>query len=302
MKVSVNFYNMWGGFFPHDNLITNTLKLKYDVAVNVNNPDIVICQNTESVRAHDITKEFVNKTKVIHWYVEASDRIGNPNYDECNFSITSCKFNHPNNIRIPLWSMYVDWFNNPYCKGRNQAYLISPSMLIADKQKKDKDKFCCILTNNDLGYRKIAYPKFINFAISKGLLVESRGNFCQTMPKLNGDEKDKIEFIRDFKFHLTFDNSDRSGWITEKLIHAFSESTIPIYWGGIDVEEEFNPHAFIHVRRFNTLDEVHQKVFDLYNDKNLFYEMQTQPCFNENKIPDYSKPEYILPFFERIIE
>ena len=42
MKVSVNFYNMWGGFFPHDNLITNTLKLKYDVAVNVNNPDIVI--------------------------------------------------------------------------------------------------------------------------------------------------------------------------------------------------------------------------------------------------------------------
>ena len=303
-QIKINFYNMWGGFFPHDNLITNTLKLKYDVIANLQNetPDIVICQNTESVAAKNVTRAFRGKSKIIHWYVESLDRIRDPNYTECDFSITSCKFNHDKNIRIPLWSMYIDWFNNQYHPGRNQAYLVSPKKLITPKEKQTKDKFCSALTNNSLGYRATAYPQFINFATSKGLLVESRGNFCQTCPKLNGDEKDKIDFIKNFKFHLTYDNSDLPGWITEKLIHPMSEGSIPIYWGGIDVEEEFNKDGFIHVRRFDNLDEVHDRVFQIYKNEELFYDIQTQPCFPDNKIPECATPEFILSKLETIVE
>lgn len=293
---------MWGGFFQHDNIITNTLKLKYNVAVNHDNPDIVVCQNTESVKAKDITSRFKGKSKIVHWHVEASDRIGNPDHNYCDYSITSCNFEHERSIRIPLWSMYVDWFNNPYQQGRNQAFLVSPEKLVSPKQKQNKEKFCSALTNNALGYRSIAYPEFIKFAVSKGLLVESRGNFCQTCPKLNGDERDKINFIKDFKFHLTYDNSDVAGWVTEKLIHPMSEGVIPIYWGGIDVENEFNVDAFIHVRRFNSLEEVHDRVFHIYKNDELFYDIQTQPCFPNNIIPESAKPETFLPFLEKIVE
>lgn len=301
-KINISFHNMWGGFFQHDNIITNTLKLKYDVAVDHANPDIIVCQNTESVKAKNITDHYRGKSKVVHWYVEAFDRIGRPNYDDCDYSLTSCSLSHDKNKRLPLWSMYVDWFNNPYQQGRNQAYLISPAKLTSPKQKQNKNKFCSALTNNALGYRSIAYPEFIKFAVSRGLLVESRGNFCQTCPKLNGDEKDKLQFISDFKFHLTYDNSDVDGWITEKLLHPMSEGVIPIYWGGPDVENEFNVNGFIHVRRFNNLEEVHDRVFQIYKNEELFYDIQTQPCFPENKIPEHATPEYLLPFLEKIVE
>lgn len=293
---------MWGGFYAHDNIITNTLKLKYDVSVNVESPDMIVCQNTESVSAHSISELFKNKSKIIHWYVEAFDRIGHPDYNKCDFSFSSCKFSHAQNLRVPLWTMYVDWFNNPYQKGRNQAYLISPKKLTEPKKKQHKDKFCSALTNNSLGYRKIAYPEFIRYAISKGLLVESRGNFCPTFPRLNGDERDKLDFISGFKFHLTYDNSDLSGWITEKLLHPMSEGVIPIYWGGIDVEEEFNVDGFIHVRRFDNLDEVHERVFQIYKNEELFYDIQTQPCFPNNEIPDCAKPEFLLATLEKMVE
>jgi len=45
-QISIDFRNMWGGFFKHDNIVTNTLSLEYDVVVDAQNPDIVICQVT----------------------------------------------------------------------------------------------------------------------------------------------------------------------------------------------------------------------------------------------------------------
>ena len=303
-KIKINFYNMWGGFFTDDNVITNTLKIKYDVETNVPNPDIVICQNTESVPANRVTSEFKGKSKIIHWHVEAFDRIGKPDHNKCDFSISSCTFENDRNLRIPLWSMYVDWFNNPYCEGRNQAFLVSPKKLTTPKEKECKKKFCSALTNNDLGYRGEAYPQFINFAVENGLFVESRGNFCRTAPKLvpHGDERDKLNWIKDFKFHLTYDNSDVHGWITEKLLHPMSESVIPIYWGGVNVEDEFNKNAFVHIRNFSNLEEAHEKILEIYKNEDLFHEIQTQPCFPDNKIPECATPEFFLPTLERFVE
>ena len=81
-----------------------------------------------------------------------------------------------------------------------------------------------------------------------------------------------------------------------------SEGSIPIYWGGIDVEEEFNKDGFIHVRRFDNLDEVHDRVFQIYKNEELFYDIQTQPCFPDNKIPECATPEFILSKLETIVE
>ena len=38
-QLKIDFLNMWGGFFKHDNLITNTLSLEYNVIVDENNPE-----------------------------------------------------------------------------------------------------------------------------------------------------------------------------------------------------------------------------------------------------------------------
>jgi hypothetical protein len=35
-----------------------------------------------------------------------------------------------------------------------------------------------------------------------------------------------------YTFTLTFENTDYPGYVTEKLFHALSAGSIPLYWGG----------------------------------------------------------------------
>ena len=152
-----------------------------------------------------------------------------------------------------------------------------------------------------MALRAEVYPEFIGFGIENGLLVESRGRAFTNMPSIGGDEKDKLEYINDFKFNLCFDNGEADGWITEKLIHPLSKGVIPIYWGCADVGEEFNEDAFIHARRFNNTDELNQAVLGIYNKPELFAEIQSQSCFPDNKIPDCANPEFLLEEFKKAL-
>ena len=43
--INIDFEKMYGGFLKEDNLITNTLRLKYNIIINEHNPDIIFCQD-----------------------------------------------------------------------------------------------------------------------------------------------------------------------------------------------------------------------------------------------------------------
>lgn len=305
-KVTIDFHNMWGGFDKNNNVITNTLRLLYDVEVS-SNPDISICQVSPASHQSPPPERFVTKgkSKVVHWMVESIDRTGEPDYDRCDFSITSCRFNDERNTRVPLWSMYVNWFGDQeedYQKGRNQALLVSPKKLLSPMNHTEKKKFCSILTNNDMGIRKEHYPEFIKLSIEHGLMTESRGRFLQNMPTIGGDELDKLNYLDSFKFNMCYDNGKSDGWITEKLIHPIYKGCIPIYWGCKTVVDEFNEDRFIHVRNYDNIYKMWDHILELTYNKNMFKEMQSQPCFPNNKIPDAANPEYLIEGLKRIVE
>jgi hypothetical protein len=305
-KVSINFHNMWGGFDKNNNIITNTLRLLYNVEIS-ENPDISICQVSPPELHAPPPERFATKgkNKVVHWMVESIDRTGEPDYHRCDFSITSCRFNDPRNTRVPLWSMYVNWFGDQkesYEKGRNQAFLVSCKKLLAPIKHTEKKKFCCILTNNDMGIRKNHYPAFINLSMDNGLMTESRGRFLQNMPPLGGDELDKLSYIDSFKFNMCYDNGEYDGWITEKLIHPIYKGCIPIYWGCKTVGEEFNKDRFIHARNYDNIHNMWDDVMELTYNKRMFKEIQSQPCFPNNKIPDCANPEHLIEKLKRIVE
>lgn len=302
MKIRIAFGNMWGGFDTLDNVITNSLKLKYDVEVTAHNPDIVFVQNTEGVKAQTLTDPFRGKAKRVHWHVESGSRVGDPDYNVCDYSITTCTFDHERNFRLPHWSLYIDWFNNAYVEGRNQAFLVSPEVLTAKRTKRHKTKFCCVLSNNPMGYRGQVYPKFISMSIDKGLFMESRGLWSATSPRLHGDELDKMNFIDSFKFHLCFENDDFPGYITEKIIHPLACGVIPIYWGTDDILNEFNPECFINAKNFVSPEELFNHVYDFLEDKESFAAKQEQPIFPNNEIPYYAKPEYFAEKLSKIVE
>lgn len=59
--------------------------------------------------------------------------------------------------------------------------------------------------------------------------------------------EDKISFLKNFKFNICPENSNASGYVTEKLFEAFMAGCIPVYWGSDNNPEPgiINPEAVI---------------------------------------------------------
>lgn len=90
-------------------------------------------------------------------------------------------------------------------------------------------EFCSFVVSNGKANEKRA--KFFD-VLSKYKKVHSAGKFKNNVGFL---AKDKIAFLRQYKFNICFENSYTNGYITEKIIDAKKAHTIPIYWGGGDL-------------------------------------------------------------------
>ncbi len=62
--------NVWR-FFKEDNLITNTLRLKYNIVINEHNPDIIFCQDFPGAPAAPVTANRLGRIKIVHWFIES---------------------------------------------------------------------------------------------------------------------------------------------------------------------------------------------------------------------------------------
>ena len=60
--------------------------------------------------------------------------------------------------------------------------------------------------------------------------------------------KDKISFLMKYKFSIAMENTNGSGYMSEKIVQSFLSGTIPIYYGDYMIDEFINPKAFILIR------------------------------------------------------
>lgn len=69
--------------------------------------------------------------------------------------------------------------------------------------------------------------------------------------------KDKIEGLKDYRYHFAIENCKRDFWFTEKLIDCLVTGSIPIYWGCPSISNFFNTDGFVI---FDTLPELKEKL------------------------------------------
>ena len=69
--------------------------------------------------------------------------------------------------------------------------------------------------------------------------------------------KDKIEGLKDYRYHFAIENCKKDVWFTEKLIDCLVTGTIPVYWGCPSISTYFNDEGFII---FNDLMELKDKL------------------------------------------
>lgn len=179
----------------------------------------------------------------------------------------------------------------------------------------ERDRF----SNIDIGKRKFCNFIYSNEKNGKGAIL--RQEFCTELMKykkvdcpgrvLNNMKdaieprdgnwyKGKLEFIKDYKFTIAFENISMPGMITEKLIQAFQAGTIPIYWGDPEVGKMFNTKAFINCHDYCSWEEIIERIKEIDNNDEQYIKMLLETPVLDAYKKDYGKASE--EFLVRIIE
>lgn len=116
------------------------------------------------------------------------------------------------------------------------------------------------------GYGWDKITNYSDHPIKDAVLKCYRGN----IPGSN-DNKDKLEFLKQYKFSIVFENTVFPGYLTEKIFDCFFSGVIPVYLGDPSVSEQIPSDCFIDARDFKNYDE-------------LLYYLKTMPREEANKI------------------
>jgi hypothetical protein len=91
--------------------------------------------------------------------------------------------------------------------------------------------------------------------------------------------KNKDPLISKSKFYFAMSNRLYNN--NEKIIEAFYNKTMPIYWGDPKIGEYFNTSAFINCHEYDSFDDVVARIKEIDNDDGLYISMMRQPVLAE---------------------
>jgi hypothetical protein len=328
-KIKISRANFPGvGNFSWMNYFHMILSEKYDVIIDSDNPDLVFYSNLH-YSENEIDYYTNTKNRGHHFYNENVKKIfisgeANPDYNlQLNlgsnyYCLGYENILHPRYLRFPTYVLDVFVLNNE--SGMFNHYfnwltdVRNPDMILNDKKH-----FCSVVQSSDNPDR----GKFFDLMISK-YFVKSSGPWRPTikpgdelpnkyqyhdysnkeyMGKIDGlTYRDKINFFKDCYFNLSFQWTNTNYLTQEKIVHSFASNSIPIFYGNKFIcDEGFNPNSFINAHSFDSFDDCFEYVDSIYNDKDKLKNYYKEPFFIDNKLPIYFDKNYLLEFFDKII-
>ena len=250
------FVDFWSNFNPYKpNVFTNLLsKYEYKYTIVSSQPDILIY----SVFGNEHQK--YGKCKRVFYsgeHKQATDKSLRMN-PQCHLSLTFYP-TFGKNIRFP----YFFWV---YLR---EKYPYDMSMSNIKKKK----RFCSfVYSNNRATFRN----KFC-LQLSKYKKVACGGKSLNNIGYL---VKDKINFQRNFKFGISFENSTTPDYVTEKILETYASNTVPIYFGSVNIKDDFNPQTFINGHDFRNYYELINYIKRVDNDDALYQSFFNKPILS----------------------
>lgn len=275
--IKIKYVDFWPNNFDQETFkFTQILRKYYNVEFS-DNPDYVFC----SCFGHKHFK-YDNCVKILF--------LGENIIPDFNLYDYALGFHfidfEDRYLRCPLYALYVESIDKALNKHT-----------FSDEYYLSKKKFCNYVISNP--YAAGERDAMID-ALNGYMPVDSGGRYRNNV---GGPVKDKLEFAKDYKFSMTFENSAMSGYTTEKIFEGFAAATIPIYWGSKRVAEEFNPDSFINCHDFDSLDDVVKRVKEINENDELFLKMMKAPMITEDCLAyKYLKDDYIDDFFRNIFD
>ncbi|MCW3090871.1 MAG: putative biosynthesis related glycosyltransferase [Ferruginibacter sp.] len=274
-SIKLKFVDFWYGFNPEDNYFYKLLSEKFIIEFS-EKPDIIIysCYGREYLKYHCI--------RIFY----ASENI-RPDFSGCDYAITFDYSNHPRHYRLPLYAIYIDqiaelnWFNKRLTRDEAQEIW------------RGKSKFCCMVVSNGQSKKRLEFFK----RLSTYRQVDSGG---RVLNNIGGPVADKMKFIRDYRFVISFENSSYPGYTTEKIIEPLMGDCIPLYWGDPLVNTEFNKGCFLQLTDDKTEEQFIREIMAIDQNEEKAIDIIYAPKFAGNRIPDSIIKENLMQFFNKI--
>jgi hypothetical protein len=222
-----------------------------------------------------------------------------PDMTKCDWAFAlrhESELKHPKYMRVPPYIVFGYNFD-----------LIKKEKSI-EKIKKEKTKFCNFIYSNHVPFRNKFFKK-----LNKYKHIDSPGKCMNNMlpigihknvnkSRISKDwEKEKIDFIKPYKFTIAFENEIRSGYNTDRIIHSYLANSIPIYFGDKMIDKDFNANVFINCHNFKNFEEAIKKIIEVDKNDEIYLKMLKQPLFaHKNSFTNATKR--IEKRFEEILK
>lgn len=286
--IKVGFTDTYMDLMPH--FFIDVLNERYNVIRDDENPEFLIFgdenfgTNNRRYDSNKVVKIFYTGENRRFW-----------DYD-CKYALTFDHYDALNHYRLPLYVLEI-WALQNRLEGGYPDLDVNKM-----PGPKEKTKFCGFISSNP----SVAVREHIFHRINEYKKIDSAGpvlnNTGYVIPRdgFRGVAR-KIDWLRDYKFTLSYENSTFPGYLTEKIMNAFYARSVPIYWGSTTAEVDFNPKAFINWHDYLDDKKLLDKIIEIDNNDELYNQMVNEPPFVDNKANKFMNIERLRDWFDIVI-
>jgi alpha(1,3/1,4) fucosyltransferase len=276
--IKINFCDFWPDL-ERDNWFLDFLMKHFNVRLD-DNPDYLFFSvyGNNHLNYNDCIKILYTGENIV------------PDFNLCDYALGTHYLDFGERyLRFPLY-IYYQWDFIQYLKKRPDI----DNWLKQSNQKLHKREFCNFIYSNNANSDPMR-DLFFN-ELNKYKKVDSGGGHLNNIGKR---VEDKLEFIKDYKFTIAFENSSVPGYTTEKLIEPILMKSLPVYYGNPLVERDFNLNSFIWVKDHSDFNRAIEEIIMLDNDDELYIKkLETNKFIENNNILIWEEKLFI--FFENI--
>jgi GR25 family glycosyltransferase involved in LPS biosynthesis len=290
----VGFAGFWGGFHADYNPFTLMLEAATGSPVEgielekveEGKEDVDVCIFTIFTHRWETVKKSIPK---IHYTGENTDPIEREDV-KLNIGFKHKDGNPGNYLRLPLWMLEINWFKADVDRLENPRPIPIDrcTEVYPEEISRHLKKFCAfVVSNPGQPMRNAAFQWLSNYkqVDSAGRLFNNvGGDIFSEIGGGGGGELKKLEFLKDYKFCIAYENESAPGYLTEKLLHAKAAGCIPIYWGDSKAERDFNFEGVIDARGVTTSAELIKLVKEVDEDDGLWLRKFSYPLLDSVKV------------------
>ena len=217
----IKYYNFWGDQKPEEMWFTQFIKAHFPdkKLPRINFTSVLGAIENIQDNHNGINIFYTGENLHADRFAKQLNKIEHQHYDlTLGFDIKR----ENKYMRLPIW---VLWCFPPDADMQTIAKKVQAMRY---PNVDNRNMFCCMICSHD----QSGIRGHMMDALSGIASVTSAGRFRQNTHDLQSKfNDDKVAYMRQFRFAICPENSDREGYVTKKIFDAISSGCIPVYRG-----------------------------------------------------------------------